>query len=93
MQKVHRLPPYMKCPGRHLSVIAFKSKFNPPKSVLRGAGESMARCRLLLASVASETRCSLALKQGAAEAGRGWAFQLLNSPCLSRPLWEVRTLQ
>lgn len=59
----------------HLSVITVKSKFNPSKSVLCGAEESMARCPLLLASVASETRCSLALKQGETEAGRGWAFQ------------------
>lgn len=57
--------------GRHLSVITFELKFNPPKSVLCGAEESMARCRLLLASVASETRCSLALKQGETGAGRG----------------------
>lgn len=61
--------------GSHLSVITVKSKFNPSKSVLCGAEESMARCPLLLASVASETRCSLALKQGKTKAGRGWAFQ------------------
>lgn len=44
--------------GSHLSVITVKSKFNPSKSVLCITKELMARCPLLLALVASETRCS-----------------------------------
>lgn len=55
-------------------------------------------------SVAGRVHCSLALKQGEAEAGRQGTgcvcvdlgvggVQGLNSPCLSRSLWEVRTLQ
>lgn len=59
-----------------LSVITVKSKFNLSESVLCGAEESMARRPLLLASVASETRCSLALKQGETEAGRGAGFSV-----------------
>lgn len=73
------------------------SEFNPSKSVLCGAEESMARCPLLLAVVVvggdalqpgTETRRDQDWQQ---EGGGG--FQRLNSPCLSRPLWEVRTLQ
>lgn len=61
--------------SRRSSISVLKSKFNPCKSVLCGAEESMAMCRQLLASVVSETRCSLALKQGETQAGGGWAFR------------------